>query len=177
MLIDAFQDSDTDFPIRCRFDGNLFNLRRLQAKTKVQTDVLDVLDELLYVDDMGKNASSGAKMQRARDQVSQSCDNGDLTISTTNTEFVHHPAPGKPYNEPTITVNVQKLNVVNKFTYLGITLSRAVHIDDEVAARLIAKARLSVAYGRLCANVIKLDTKLKVHKAVVLHCTNPIVSM
>ena len=40
MLMDAFQDSDTGFPIRYRFDGNTFNLRRLQA-TKLQTDVLD----------------------------------------------------------------------------------------------------------------------------------------
>ena len=67
MLMDAFQDSDTGFPIRYRFDGNIFNLRRLQAKTKVQTDVLD---ELLYTDDMDKNASTEAKMQRAMDQVS-----------------------------------------------------------------------------------------------------------
>ena len=61
-----------------RFDGNIFNLRRLQAKTKVPTDVLD---ELLYADYMDKNASSEAKMQRAMDQVLQSCDNYDLTIS------------------------------------------------------------------------------------------------
>ena len=46
MLIDVFQDSDTVFPIRYRFDSNIFNLRRLQAKTKVQIDVLDVLDLL-----------------------------------------------------------------------------------------------------------------------------------
>ena len=167
MLMDAFQDSDTGFPIRYRFDGNIFNLRRLQAKTKVQTDVLD---ELLYVDDMDKNASTEAKMQRAMDQVSQSCDNYDLTISTKKTEVVHQPAPGKPYNEPTITVNGQKLKVVDKFTYLGSTLSRAVHIDDEITARI---AKASVAFGRLRANVwerngIKLDTKLKVYKAVVL---------
>ena len=45
MLMDAFQD--TGFPIRYRFNGNIFNLRRLQAKTKVQTDVLD---ELLNAD-------------------------------------------------------------------------------------------------------------------------------
>ena len=74
----AFQDSDTGFPIRYRLNGNIFNLRRLQAKTKVQTDVLDEL----YADGMGKNASSEAKMQRAMDQVSQSCDKYDLTIST-----------------------------------------------------------------------------------------------
>ena len=79
MLMGAFQDSDTGFPIRYRFDGNIFNLRRFQAKTKVQTDVLD---ELLYADDMDKNANTEAKMQRAMDQVSQSCDNYDLTIST-----------------------------------------------------------------------------------------------
>ena len=161
MLMDAFQDSDPGFPIRYRFDGNIFNLRRLQAKTKVQTDVLD---ELLYADDMDKNASTEAKMQRAMDQVAQSCDNYDLTISTKKTEAVHQPAPGKPYNEPTITVNGQKLKVVNKFTYLGSTLSRAVHIDDEITARI---AKASVAFGRLRANVwerngIKLDTKLKV---------------
>ena len=74
-----FQDSDTGFPIKYRFDGNIFNYRRLQAKTKVQNDVLD---ELPYADDMDKNTSSEAKMQRALDHVSQSCENYDLTIST-----------------------------------------------------------------------------------------------
>ena len=77
--MDAFQNSDTGFPIRYRFDGNIFKLRMLQAKSKVQTDVLD---ELLYADDMDKNASPEAKMQRAMDQVPQSYDNYDLTIST-----------------------------------------------------------------------------------------------
>ena len=158
MLMGAFQDSDTGFPIRYRFDGNIFNLRRLQAKTKVQTDVLD---EPLYADDMDKNVSSEANMQRAIDQVSQSCDNHDLTIRTKTTEVVHQPAPGKPYSEPTSSVDGQKLNVVDKFTYLGSTLSRAVHIDDEVTARV---AKSSVAFGRLRANVwerngIKLDTQ------------------
>ena len=63
----------------------------------------DVLDELLYANDMDKNASSEAKLQRAMDQISQS-----PPISTKKTEVVHQPAPGKPYNEPTITVNGQK---------------------------------------------------------------------
>ena len=70
MLMDAFQDSGTGFLIRYRFDGNIFNLRRLQTKTNVQTNVLH---ELLYADDMDKNANSEAKLQRAMDQVSQSC--------------------------------------------------------------------------------------------------------
>ena len=49
----ALRDSDTGFLIRYCFSGNLFNLRRLQAKFKVLTDVLD---ELLYAGDMDKNA-------------------------------------------------------------------------------------------------------------------------
>ena len=51
MVIDAFQDCDNGILIRCHFEGKLFNLRRLQAKPKMQTDVLE---ELLYSDDMAK---------------------------------------------------------------------------------------------------------------------------
>ena len=70
------------------------------------------------------------------DQVSDSCDNFDLTISIRKTEVMYQPAPGKPYKEPTITVKGQRLQVVDKFTYLGSTLSRVLHIDDEVNARI-----------------------------------------
>ena len=76
------------------------------------------------------------------DQVSQSCDNYDLTISTKKTEVVHQPALGKPHNEPIITVNGQNLNIVDKFT-----LSGAIHINDEVTVRI---AKASVAFGRPC---------------------------
>ena len=55
-------------------------------------------------------------------------------------------APGKPYKEPTITVKGQRLQVVDKFTYLGNTLSRVEHFDDEVNARI---AKASAAFGRL----------------------------
>ena len=110
------------------------------------------------------------KMQGAVDRMSKACDNFQLTISTKKTEVVHQPAPGKPYSEPTITVNGQKLQVVDKFTYLGSTLSTAVHIDDEVTVRT---AKACVAFGRLRTNVwerngIRLDTKLKVYKTAVL---------
>ena len=111
MLTDAFQDIDAGFPIRYRFDGKLLNLRRLQAKSKVQTDVVD---KLLYADDLAENAKSEEKMQGAVDRMSKACDNFQLTISTKKTEVVHQPAPGKPYSEPTITVNGQKLQVVDK---------------------------------------------------------------
>ena len=43
---DAFQDYNDCFPISYRVNGNLFKIR-LEAKSKIQTDVLD---ELLYAD-------------------------------------------------------------------------------------------------------------------------------
>ena len=108
-------------------------------------------------------------MQKGVDQVSD-LRQLDLTISIKKTKMVYQPAPGKPYKEPTITVKGQRLQVVDKFTYLGSTLSRVMHIDDEVNARI---AKASAAFGRLCGSVwdrsaIRLDTKLKVYKAVVL---------
>uniref|UniRef100_A0A9J7Z5S8 Heparan sulfate 2-O-sulfotransferase 1 n=1 Tax=Cyprinus carpio carpio TaxID=630221 RepID=A0A9J7Z5S8_CYPCA len=59
---------------------------------------------------------------------------------------------------------------VDRFTYLGSTLSRAVHIDDEVNIRIV---KASAAFGRLRDSVwertgIKQETKLKVYRAVVL---------
>ena len=66
---------------------NILNPRRLQAKIKVQTDVLH---ELLYADDMDENASSEAEMQRAMEQVSQLSYNQHK-----KTEVVHQPASGK----------------------------------------------------------------------------------
>ena len=44
MLTDAFQDGDNSILFNC---GELFNLRRLQAKSKVQTEVLDEFLSLL----------------------------------------------------------------------------------------------------------------------------------
>ena len=147
MLTDAFQDGDNGIPIRYRFDGKLFNLRRLQAKSKVQTEVLD---KFLFADDMAKGAPIEEIMQKGVDQVSDSCDSYDLTISIKKTEVVYLPAPAKPYREPTITVKGQRLQVVDKFTYLGSTLSRVVHTDDEVNART---AKASAAFGRLLGSI------------------------
>ena len=130
----------------------------------------EVLDEFLFADDMAKGAPREENMQKGVDQVSDSCDSYDLTISIKHTEVVYQPAPGKPYKAPTNTVKGQRLQVVDKFTYLGSTLSSVVYIDDEVNARI---AKSSAAFGRLHGSIwdrsaIRLDTKLKVYRSVVL---------
>ena len=110
----------------------------------------EVLDEFLFADDIAKGAPTEDKMQKCVERVSDSYDSYDPTISIKKTEVVYQPAPGKPYKEPTITVKGQQLQVVDKFTYLGSTLSRVVHIDNEVNARI---AKASVAFGRLRGSI------------------------
>ena len=72
MLTDAFQDVDAGFPIRYRFDGKLLNLKRLKAKSKMHTDVVD---KLLYGDDLAEKAKSEKLMQKTISRMSKTCDN------------------------------------------------------------------------------------------------------
>ena len=126
----------------------------------------EVLDEFLFADDIAKGAPTEEKIQKCVDQGSDSCDSYDLTISIKKTEVVYQPAPRKPYKEPTITVKDLRLQVVDNFTYLGSTLFRIVHIDDEVNAGI---AKASAAFGRLRGSIWDRSgirrTKLKVYRS------------
>ena len=117
----------------------------------------EVLDEFLFADDMAKGAPTEEKMQKGVDQVSDSCDSYDLTISIKKTEVVYQPAPGKPYKKLTITVKGQRLQVVDKFTYLGNTFSRVVHIDDEVNARIAKLVQHLAGYVDVFGTEVESD--------------------
>ena len=73
--------------------------------------------ELLFADDSALAAGSEADMQHTVNLFSSACDNFGLTIRTKKTEIMYQPAPGKPYAEPTITVNKEKLPAAY-FTHL-----------------------------------------------------------
>ena len=101
MLTAAFQDGNNGIPIRYRFDRKLFNLRRFQAKSKVQTEVLD---EFLFADDMAKGAPTEEKMQKkCRSYVTPVIAMPSQSASQKPGWFVNQHL-AKPYKEPTITV-------------------------------------------------------------------------
>ena len=143
MLFDAFNGSDNGIEIQYRTNSSVFNLKRLQAKTKMKTDIVN---EFLFAD----NATPKANMQNSVDKFSMACDNFGLTINTKKTEVMHQTAPGKPYMKPNITIKGQQLKMVEKFTYFGSTLSKSIIMDDKVNPRL---AKVSAPFGWLNRNV------------------------
>ena len=106
MLNDAYREGKIGVDFHFRTEGKLFNLRRLQAKTKVTHDIAQ---DFLFADDCALNAANQSDMQLSMDQFATACKNFGLTISTKKTEVMYQPAPGTPYTEPVITVNGQKL--------------------------------------------------------------------
>ena len=164
MLSDAFRECASGINIRYRSDGKLFNLRKLQAVTKIKGTIVK---DLLFADDCTLNAGDEQEMQQYMDKLSSACGNFSLTISTKKTEVMYQPAPGNQYLDPQILVNAQ---AVESFTYLGSTLSHNATIDREITNRI---SKASSSFGRLRKTVwerrgINLATKLKVYQAVVL---------
>lgn len=84
--------------------------------------------------------------------------------------MIYQPKPGADYSAPIITIDNNPLNVVDKFTYLGSTLSQNAMIDDDVSTRI---GKASASFGRLTKRLwnergVRLATKISVYCAVVL---------
>nr|VZI47169.1 unnamed protein product [Spirometra erinaceieuropaei] len=169
MLMDAYRDERPGIRIAYRTDGHLLNQRRMHFQSRVSTTTVH---ELLFADDCALNTTSVEEMQRSMDLDSAARENFGLVINTQKTVVMHQPPPNTATapNAPQISVNRTQLQVVENFPYLGSTLSLNAKIDDEVARRI---SKASQAFGRLQSTVwnrhgLKLSTKLKMYKAVIL---------
>ena len=165
MLFDAFNGSDNGIDIRYHTDSSVFNCRRLQAKTKGKTDIVN---EFLFANNCTLNATTKANTPNSVDKFSMTYDNFGLTISTKKTEVMHQPVPGKPNVKPNITIKGQRLKVAEEFIYLGSTLFKSIVMDEEVNTRI---AKGSATFDRLNRNVwnrrgISETTKIKIYRAV-----------
>ena len=136
-LFGAWNGSDNGIDILYCTIGSVFNHWRLQAKTKVKSDII----KFLFAEDCALNTTTKANMQNSVNKFSMACDNFGLTISTRKTKVKHLLAHGKPFIKPNITTKGQRLKVVEKFTDLGSTLYKSIDMDDEVNSKLAKNYR------------------------------------
>jgi hypothetical protein len=156
--------------IKYRFNGGLFNLHRLKAKTLTS---LNRVTELQYADDNAIVAHSEEDLQKAVDAFQYAYSSLGLRLNSKKTQILYQPSPDIPKHsicQPSITADGELLDNVEHFSYLGSTLSSNANIDREIEKRLHAA---SAAYGRLTARVfenrdLRTNTKLAVYRAVVL---------
>ena len=167
MRYDAFHYNDLGALTRFRTDGNVFNLRQLNSKTRTSKVLIRYL---LFADDCALLAHTVDDIQAITNAFARSACRFELTISLNKTDVIYQPKPGADYTAPTITIGNNPLNVVDKFTNLGSTISQNVLIDDEISARI---GKASGSFGKLAKRVwggrgVRLATKINVYGAVVL---------
>ena len=162
------QETDEGVYVRTRMDGKLFNLARLKARSKTQ---LKLITELLFADDTALVAHSEEDILRLVDTFSQASGRMGLQINTSKTEIIYQPSPDNTApREPVIQINGETLKVVPSFKYLGSTLTLDNRVDKEISCRI---QNACASYGKLEKRLwtrpgIRLSTKCKVYKAVVL---------
>ena len=167
MLSNAFQDCDIGVFIRFRTSGKVFNLCCFNTKSKT---FQSLVRELLFADDADLVANTEEDMQLIMDIFSRACLAFGLTINLKKTKVMHTPPIGQVYVEPNITVEGNRLGVVDSFVYLGSTLSRNGSLDAEISRRI---AKVSTAFGELEKRVwsdrgTTTNTKLSVYETCVL---------
>ena len=80
-------------------------------------------------------------------KFSNATKNYGFQIRITKTEVMYHqPTPGKPYVEPSITIDNVQLPITKQFKYLGSVLSNDAQMDEDIKARI---SKASSTYGHL----------------------------
>ena len=166
MLHVAFAECHAGIPIEYRTDGGVFNIRRLQAKTKTLSQIIR---DLLFADDCALAAHTQADMQEIVNRFSNAATRFGLKISLKKTVALYQPHVADTNTTPVLIDN-HPLELVSRFSYLGSTLQNDVSIDNDVTTRL---AKAGSAFGALTSRLwnehgVSLATKLNVYKACIL---------
>jgi hypothetical protein len=163
LLKHAFNSCDEGIYLHTRSDGNLFNIRRLKAKTKIHTILVR---ELLFADDAALVSHDEPTLQSLLHRFSTACADFGLTISITKTNVLCQNVP----SQPSVNINNYTLDVVKQATYLGSVISDNLSLDDEINKRIgKAAANFSRLNTRVWSNInLSIRTKIAVYSACVV---------
>ena len=159
----AFSGNEDGVYLHTRSNGRLFNLARLRAKTKVRHATIR---EALFADDAALVTHSEEALQRLIDRFAHACVEFGLTISIKKTEVMGQGTD----SPPSIHIGSHKLNAVDRFQYLGSTISSNLSLEPEINSRIAkASAVMSKLHKRVWSNNnLTVNTKMRVYRACVL---------
>jgi hypothetical protein len=163
MLNYAFGSTTEGVLLSTRSDGNLFNLSRLKAKSKVHSKCLR---DFLFADDAALVSNTESGLQLLVEKFNNACNEFGLTISLKKTQIM-----GINLNRPpVISIGDHTLEVVDEFTYLGSSLCTSLSLDNELNKRI---GKAATAMSKLKKRVwennkLTLHTKVQIYRACIL---------
>jgi len=133
----------------CRFD-----VRRLQARTKVHTAIIR---DLLFSDDCALVAHTLHEVLLIFDRFLNTAQHFGLTVSLNKTDAFHQSCPPSKSASALVTAGSNQLSSVDKFCYLGSFLSNMFAADDDITSRLTKAgsaflANCRIVYGEFTAS-------------------------
>ena len=157
-----FQSSDC-VGIEYRLDGGLFNLRRLQAKTKTSSAVISALQ---YADDAVFRSLTTDGLQHSLDIMSETYLRAGLIMNTMKTEILSASSP----DAQTFSISGNQPNNSENFTYLGSNLSFSGDLTNEIQRRInLASSAFGCPSKHVFGNQnLTIHTKIAVYDAVVI---------
>ena len=149
--------------IEYRLAGGLFNLRRLQAKTKTSSAMISALQ---YANDAAFPCLTADGLQRCIDVISEAYLRAGLVINATKTEILSTSSP----DAPTFSINGNQHKNSENFTYLGSNLSISGDLTNEIQRRFnLASSAFGCLSRRVFGNQnLTIHTKIVVYDAVVV---------
>ena len=123
---------DDEANVHFLYDGSIFDLRRLSAKTKTLNSLIQ---EALFADDCALMAHKPGDLQAKFNSFSDASKQFGLTISLGETEVLFQRAPSSVTPQPAISIDDVELKVVDSFKYLGNMISNDSSMDKEIASR------------------------------------------
>ena len=124
-------EDDSGVTLDFRLDGRLFNIRRLQATTKLRS--ICIL-KLQYADDCAFVAHSPGDLQAILTAAVRAYKRMGLSVNIPKTEVQWSSAP--PQNPPAFSISDTPLTIVPHFKCLGSILSENCSIDQDVQNRI-----------------------------------------
>ncbi|XP_063386472.1 uncharacterized protein LOC134672159 [Cydia fagiglandana] len=159
----AFGNTQQGIHLHTRADGNLFNVKLLKSRRN-REDLF--LDSMLFADDAAFVAETPQELQVLLDKFAYACTLFSMSINTKKTVIL---AQGYSF-QPSISLESVPLEVVDKFCYLGSTVSSNLSLDAEVNVRI---GKAATTFGRLRTRVwnnkhLTTKTKMTVYQTCVL---------